>query len=428
MLFSFVVPVYNQVSEIRTILSHLEEIAEFWDCEIIIIDDNSSDGTYDFLANSQTNKKICVFRTGRNSGPGIARNLGIEHANGKYITFLDSDDTIEFIKENIPSDEILSFQKEMVDVIRMDCKNESRGNFSSHVPKLPAILINDLDSKLKYEDFPAKECWGIFFLNDLLNSQNIRFPNLRYAEDQVFMTDVRLKMKSIASTSLFTYIHKANNTGLATKFEQDGIFYLSECIQLIFDRISKSRGNQLNFLKIKIRELFEIFFWYAIAFYKKNSLVEAEIKKNFLRLQDLSRISVGEQFTEFNKIDEFICYRNLLINFLNLKEDNAKKNIELYCLSYIGMAIATLCMRFGKPVHSIIDDARISKDDEDNFRFGAMLKSRLSKNINNHRIIICHPSNEVATKICIKIKNNFISSSGNIFMLSKLNSGPLMAS
>lgn len=64
------------------------------DIEVICIDDGSSDRTYDVLAAwAERDARVHVCRQG-NSGPGAARNAGIERATGEYLCFVDSDDLV----------------------------------------------------------------------------------------------------------------------------------------------------------------------------------------------------------------------------------------------------------------------------------------------------------------------------------------------
>ncbi|USH04796.1 glycosyltransferase [Grimontia kaedaensis] len=58
--------------------------------ELLIINDNSSDGTDKYL-NTMTDSRIRVFHTAV-GGAAKARNIGIQHATGDYIAFLDADD------------------------------------------------------------------------------------------------------------------------------------------------------------------------------------------------------------------------------------------------------------------------------------------------------------------------------------------------
>lgn len=68
----------------------------FSNWEWIIIDDCSSDGTFDFIKKLVKNeKRIILLKTDINCGTSAARNIGLKIANGKYITFLDSDDILD---------------------------------------------------------------------------------------------------------------------------------------------------------------------------------------------------------------------------------------------------------------------------------------------------------------------------------------------
>ena len=64
----------------------------FFDFEILIIDDGSTDNTEEIIKSYiQSDNRINYFKI-KNSERGAARNLGIQKANGKWIVFLDSDD------------------------------------------------------------------------------------------------------------------------------------------------------------------------------------------------------------------------------------------------------------------------------------------------------------------------------------------------
>src|ERR1700688_4006588 len=85
---SAVIAVYNGARTIdRAIESALEQ--EFSGCELIVVDDGSTDSTVERL--KQWGDKIRVLRQA-NSGPSAARNTGARIATGEYIAFLDADD------------------------------------------------------------------------------------------------------------------------------------------------------------------------------------------------------------------------------------------------------------------------------------------------------------------------------------------------
>jgi teichuronic acid biosynthesis glycosyltransferase TuaG len=90
---SIVVAVYNAEKYIEnTIESIISQT--FQDFEIILVDDCSTDSSYNILREySNKNEKIKVYKLEQNSGgPAKPRNIGIDKSLGKYIAFLDADD------------------------------------------------------------------------------------------------------------------------------------------------------------------------------------------------------------------------------------------------------------------------------------------------------------------------------------------------
>lgn len=90
MIFSIILTTYNRAELIkRAVDSVLQQT--FSDFELLIIDDCSSDSTQ-IQINSYTDDRIRYFRNEINSGVSISRNVGISHARGTYLAFLDDDD------------------------------------------------------------------------------------------------------------------------------------------------------------------------------------------------------------------------------------------------------------------------------------------------------------------------------------------------
>lgn len=88
MLFSVVIPCFNRLSYLPQALSSVWS-QTFTDYEVIVVDDGSTDGTAEYLANLTA--PVRVVRQ-QNAGPGAARNAGTAAAAGEYLAFLDSDD------------------------------------------------------------------------------------------------------------------------------------------------------------------------------------------------------------------------------------------------------------------------------------------------------------------------------------------------
>lgn len=89
-MFSVIIPTYNRLDLLkRAIDSVLNQT--FQEFEIIVVDDCSSDGTWEWLT-SIDNSKIQFYRNNNNKGPSINRNFAVSKSNFNHIAFLDDDD------------------------------------------------------------------------------------------------------------------------------------------------------------------------------------------------------------------------------------------------------------------------------------------------------------------------------------------------
>jgi len=96
-LFSVILPTRNRLEKLRRALSSVQQ-QSLRDFELIIVDDGSTDGTADFLANEGVSTdasclpRTIVIRNDTGHGAGAARNQAIRMARGELIAFLDDDD------------------------------------------------------------------------------------------------------------------------------------------------------------------------------------------------------------------------------------------------------------------------------------------------------------------------------------------------
>lgn len=91
---SVIIPVYNTKDYlIKSINSILNQSLK--DIEIIIIDDGSTDGSFDVIKRyKEIDPRVVIVKLDKNSGQSVARNIGLNIARGKYVYFFDSDDLL----------------------------------------------------------------------------------------------------------------------------------------------------------------------------------------------------------------------------------------------------------------------------------------------------------------------------------------------
>ena len=111
---SIILPVYNRRHLIsRAVRSVQNQSYENW--QLIIIDDGSTDAVEnDIEPLTRADSRVCFLRQER-AGPAASRNRGIKRAEGKYITFIDSDD--EYRKEHLQLRLEYMLEHPQVDVI-----------------------------------------------------------------------------------------------------------------------------------------------------------------------------------------------------------------------------------------------------------------------------------------------------------------------
>ena len=183
-LVSVIVPIYNKE---KTIIRCVESIINqtYTNLEILLIDDGSTDSSAELCKKlEESDHRIHVFRE-TNSGPGCARNLGINQANGKYITFVDADD---YLKKQMIEELCRCADKYSADLVicgyytvncdgRVLSKTFENSGFCDDA-RLLAVLnkwnINPL----------VGAPWNKLYKRSIISDNNIRFPiNQTWAED-----------------------------------------------------------------------------------------------------------------------------------------------------------------------------------------------------------------------------------------------------
>ena len=91
---SFVIPVFNKSSYLKTVIQSLKKQNGDFDREYIFIDDGSTDNSLKIIKKETKSLKKCRIFSQKNMGSANATNRGIKAAKMKYIKFLDADDVI----------------------------------------------------------------------------------------------------------------------------------------------------------------------------------------------------------------------------------------------------------------------------------------------------------------------------------------------
>lgn len=203
-LVSIITPSYNcSETFFDTFLSVINQSFKNW--EWIIVDDFSSDNSVQLIKSLIKNYcNIKLIELPSNFGSSHARNVGLDQARGKYLTFLDSDDMID---ENYLESQ-LSFIKENGPIITSGYRRLAKKTISSFMPRQ-----NISYRKLLYGCDTS--CLTTMYDSSIIT--NVRFnESLQKDEDYIFWLDI-LKKGFVVKTNkkiLATYrIRKQSKNG-----------------------------------------------------------------------------------------------------------------------------------------------------------------------------------------------------------------------
>lgn len=206
--YSLIIPVYNAEGFIqRSFTSILEQ--QYDDLEVIYINDGSNDNSLNVIQGIvEINNNVKVY-TQINSGPGIARNLGIKNSNGEFVIFLDVDDKLN-LKYFETLDILLNNKKFKVACFGYSLIN-SENQVISNFNFINDTIIND-HLKDFFEIGTIKNVvWNKVFSRKYLIENNIYFDNLRVNEDAVFVFKNLVNTNDILLLNANLYSHISDN-------------------------------------------------------------------------------------------------------------------------------------------------------------------------------------------------------------------------
>ena len=174
---SCIIPAYNSAAYVREAIDSVCAQGRD-DCEIIVVDDGSTDTTPQVLAPLQAAGTIRYIRQ-ENAGPAAARNAGIRAARGRYLSFLDADDLWRPAKLEVQigymeaTGAVFSFAAlERIDVSgrvlgrisappRVDYARLLRGNV---IPCQTAAFDRDHYGAVEMPDLPRRQDYGLWLM------------------------------------------------------------------------------------------------------------------------------------------------------------------------------------------------------------------------------------------------------------------------
>ena len=252
-LVSIGTPVYNVESLIEKCLMSVFS-QTYCNIEIVVVDDCGHDKSMDIIYNLQKNHSrgniIKVIRQPYNMGVGEARNATIDHASGKYLYFLDSDDFIEPETIEIMVKEAEKHQTDAV-LSSARCVNYETGKVT------PAFTYNSykiIEGDDAFANFVCSNLrwnititsWNILFSLDFLRKNHLYF-SFRNSEDSLFLSDYYSCIKKAILLPNITYNYVIRSGSLMGREARDVIPVWEIRERLKSDALMTERSKRLRY-------------------------------------------------------------------------------------------------------------------------------------------------------------------------------------
>lgn len=278
------VAIYNLEDFLEKCLNSLLNQTIKKDVEILLINDGSTDNS-ELICKRYIEKGLNAKLINKtNGGLTNVRNLSIEESKGDYLLMIDGDDwletnTVEIIFNNIEDVDLLCFGFNWIfkNKIVIDERFAEKKYYSEDIAN--EIFKNEINTSV----------WNKVFKVELLKKNNIFFPEIRGAEDYIFIYDylnVCSRVKKI-TPNLYNYYQRESSLSN----EKSEEFYLNNLIVLekLIAKITVNNQDNQEFCRYIL-----INYIYLIRDYKKK-----------------------EQKTMLNRINE---KREIIENYLNMKK------------------------------------------------------------------------------------------------------------
>lgn len=289
---SIIVPVYNREKQLQRCIDSLVN-QTYKNIQIVLINDGSTDRSKEIIDINQKKypDKILAIHT-ENQGVSMARNEGIEAAQGDYIGFVDSDDYVDkdmFLK--------LIEKAQMEDYDMVAC------NTWALYPKKKVLIdsaIHDHQSIHQLLIDAYAVLWNKIYKREII--QSIRFKKDVWYEDVLFLYEVYPQLKKVGRVDEALYYYVQNEGSITYTYNEK----LYQLIENMDDILRYYRKN--NYYDLYSKEL-----EYSYVRYLYGTFIKRLAKsKDFVRFKEGCKIvidKVNEAFPKYKK-NQYVNQKN----------------------------------------------------------------------------------------------------------------------
>ena len=208
-----------------------------FDYEIIIVDDGSTDSTGTILKNYSSKYNNINVITNTNHGVSYSRNIGIKHAKGEYLLFVDSDDLLSEKWDKIMKDSIENATDDLI-IFNQNYDKENCSDSNE--------IIRDILNTKKYNYYLSTP-WSKLYKRKIVLNNNIKFDEeIINGEDLLFNINFLTYVKHFKIINKKIYIYRLTPNSLTKNFNKKILKSDLKYIDELNKVLSKTNIKDLN--------------------------------------------------------------------------------------------------------------------------------------------------------------------------------------
>lgn len=250
-MISVIVPVYNVEKYLERCVKSIAA-QTYKDLEILLIDDGSTDKSGKMCDDfQQTDSRIKAFHK-QNGGLSDARNYGIEHSAGEFISFVDSDD---YIDEKMLETLHRLITENDADLAVCSAMDVFEGKEVTQVKEIKEFNLNKVESykyMLRGDGIPSA-------CNKLYKRQtvgDVRFPVGKLYEDGFFTPQILKRVETTAVTSKPMYYYFRRADSITTKPFRKGDLDVIEAYDKCVKQVKELCPEALPYAEFRYRNAY----------------------------------------------------------------------------------------------------------------------------------------------------------------------------
>lgn len=205
---SVIVPVYNGEKYISRCLDSITK-QNYLNIEIIIINDGSNDESESIIKMYKKRDSRIVYYSQQNKGPSEARNKGILNATGKYLVFIDADDTVDKYYVEFLLNKMIDSNSDLVCCGYRDISKYGILNYTDF----------DFEKNISIQNFMEMICqgtggvlWGKIYKKEIITKYDFKMDKeIFMCEDLIFVLQYASRCKTVSAIKDYLYYYNRLN-------------------------------------------------------------------------------------------------------------------------------------------------------------------------------------------------------------------------